>query len=77
MSDDSDKKDRQDEQEFLLFAVGQIMFGTPLLGVREIVKPQSYKHVPNTSDHFLGVINLRGQIVGVVDFRKKLSLYRS
>lgn len=61
----------EDESRYLLFKVGREVYGTPLLGVREVVEPQEPKPIPNTVDFFSGVINLRGQVVGVVDLRKR------
>lgn len=62
---------QDDDARFLLFKVGGQLYGTPLLGIREVVEPQEPKPIPNTVSFFSGVINLRGQVVGVVDLRKR------
>jgi purine-binding chemotaxis protein CheW len=36
-----------------------------------VVEPQEPKPIPNTVPFFSGVINLRGQVIGVVDLRKR------
>jgi purine-binding chemotaxis protein CheW len=54
---------------FLLFRVNGELYGTPLSGVREVVPFQKPRPVPNTKKHYLGIINLRGEIAGVVDMR--------
>lgn len=54
---------------YLIFRLADELYGTPLLGVREVVEVQPAKPVPNTAPHFNGVINIRGQIVGVIDLR--------
>lgn len=59
------------ESRYLVFGVGPELYATPLLGVREVVEPQSPKPVPNTVEYFTGVINIRGEIVGVIDLRVK------
>ncbi len=59
----------EDADRYLLFSVGDELYGTPLLGVREVVEPQTAKPIPNTVKFFTGVINIRGQIVGVIDLR--------
>ncbi len=69
MSDVSTLQD--DDARYLLFKVGGDIYGTPLLGVREVVEPQEAKKLPHTAPFFSGVINLRGQVVGVVDLRKR------
>ncbi len=63
--------ENQEESRYLLFKLGQEVYGTPLLGVREVVEPLDSKPVPNTVNYFLGVINIRGQIVGVLDLRAR------
>ena len=60
-----------DDARYLLFKVGGELYGTPLLGIREVVEPQDAKPLPNTAPFFSGVINIRGQVVGVVDLRKR------
>lgn len=61
------------ENKFLLFRLGDELYGTPLLGVREVVEPQAPKPIPNTAKHFSGVINIRGEIVGVIDLRTRFN----
>lgn len=54
---------------YLLFSLGGELYGTPILGVREVLEPQPVKPIPNAVKYFCGVINVRGEIVGVVDLR--------
>lgn len=61
----------EDEIRYLLFRLGGELYGTPLLGIREVVEPQDPKPVPNTVPYFSGVINIRGQVVGVLDLRQR------
>ena len=53
---------------YILFEVGNLRLATPLLSVREIVEPIPYQTVSNPHPAFLGLANLRGQIIGVLDF---------
>ncbi len=55
----------------MIFKLGDEQYGTPLLEVREVIKFLAIKSVPFMADYFKGVINLRGQIVSVIDLRKK------
>ena len=66
--------DESSKHKYLIFRLGGETYGTPLLQIKEVIKMTSIKPVPHTVDHFLGVINLRGQIVSVVDLRKKLAI---
>lgn len=75
MSDTADLSELKSEGEkYLLFDIGGELFGSPLLGVREVVEKQKIKPIPNTINHFLGVINIRGEIVGVTDLRIRLNV---
>ena len=65
---------QDDDARFLVFKLGGELYGTPLLGIREVVEAQEPKPIPNTAPFFSGVINLRGQVLGVVDLRKRFGL---
>jgi purine-binding chemotaxis protein CheW len=56
------------------FKLGREEFGVDILKVREIVRYQEIARVPQTSDFIAGVINLRGNIIPVIDLRKKVGL---
>lgn len=61
----------KDQDRYLLFLLGDDVYGTPLMGVREVVEFQKAKPIPHTVQSFLGVINIRGEIIGVVDLRSR------
>jgi purine-binding chemotaxis protein CheW len=65
------KKYSQTEDSFLIFEVGENLYGTPLLSVREVIEEQPTKPVPYAPNYFLGIMNLRGRVVSVIDLRKK------
>ena len=45
-----------------------------MLKVREIIKVMDITHVPQVAAHVLGVINLRGKVIPVIDLRLKFGL---
>lgn len=57
--------------KFLTFMLGREEYGLPVLKVREIIKVMDITHVPQVPDHVLGVINLRGKVIPVIDLRRK------
>ena len=59
---------------FILFSLGNELYGTPLLSTREVIKVRDIKPTPYMVPHFKGVINLRGQIVSVIDLRIKFQI---
>ncbi len=62
------------ENSFLIFEVGKNLYGTPLLSVREVLEEQPTKPVPYAPAYFLGIMNLRGRVVSVIDLRKKFNV---
>ena len=68
------EQERGNRQQFVTFRIGKETYGILVYQVKEIIKPRRITHVPNTEGYVIGVINLRGQIVPVVDLKKKLNL---
>lgn len=56
------------------FRIGKETFGVDIFAVREIVKAQEITPVPGANDHVLGIINLRGKIISVMDLSARLGL---
>ncbi len=61
-------------EEIILFSVGDTICGIPLKEVQEIKKVSVITHVYGAPKLVLGVINLRGQIVSVLDMRIRFGL---
>jgi purine-binding chemotaxis protein CheW len=59
------------------FRVGRETYGVDIFVVREIVKAQEITSVPGAADYVLGIINLRGKIISVIDLAQRLGLGRS
>ena len=57
--------------KYLTFMLGKEEYGLPVLKVREIIKVMDITHVPQVAAHVLGVINLRGKVIPVIDLRSK------
>jgi len=55
----------------LTFEVENRLFAVDVLGIREIIKvPPWISRVPRSPAHLLGIVNLRGQILPVIDIRR-------
>lgn len=63
-------------QEFLAFKLGDEEYGIDILKVQEIRSFEKPTRIAHSPAHVLGVINLRGIIVPVVDLRVKFQLPR-
>jgi purine-binding chemotaxis protein CheW len=65
------------KESFLLFRLGTENYAVHLLAVREVTEFLPIKRVPNTVKSFLGVCNLRGQIIGVLDLCDRFEIQKS
>lgn len=59
------------------FLLADQLYGVPILAVQEVLARAEIEPVPGAPAEVLGVINLRGQIVSVIDLRCRLGLGRS
>lgn len=72
---ESDELEEEEENQFVVFGLGEEEFGVPIACVQEIVRvPQELTHVPRAPSFVQGVINLRGGVLPVIDQRLRLGL---
>lgn len=64
-------ENEEPSKSYLIFSLAGELYGAHLLSVREVIKQGVIKPVPFMAPHFKGMINLRGQIVSIVDLRLK------
>jgi purine-binding chemotaxis protein CheW len=62
------------EGKYLTFALGNEEYGLEILKVREIIGYMDITAVPQTPGFVKGVINLRGQVIPVIDLRAKFGM---
>lgn len=60
------------QAHLVCFRIGRETYAVDIFVVREIVKAQEITPVPGTADYVLGIINLRGKLVSVVDLAQRL-----
>jgi purine-binding chemotaxis protein CheW len=60
--------------KYLTFALGKEEYGLEILKVREIIGYMDITAVPRTPEYVKGVINLRGQVISVIDLRTKFAM---
>ena len=63
--------------QYLTFHVSEERFAISILDVKEIIEVSVMTRVPMTPDFIQGVINLRGNVVSVVDLAARLGRPRS
>lgn len=60
--------------QYLTFMLAGEEYGIEILRVQEIKGWDAATPIPNTPDHMLGVLNLRGAVVPIIDLRKRFGL---
>ncbi len=60
-----------DERQLVIFDLAGEAYGVDINAVQGIIRMQTITRVPRTPDFVEGVINLRGEVIPVVDLRKQ------
>jgi len=63
-----------DNTRFLCFTLGKEEYSIPLLSIKEVIGLPEVTPIPQSPPHFMGIMNLRGQVISVMDLRQKLSI---
>jgi len=69
--------DSPTSRQVLTFCLGAETYGVDILRVQEIRGWSPVTRIPKSPPHVLGVLNLRGSIVPIVDLRVRFSLERA
>ncbi|MCC6274510.1 MAG: purine-binding chemotaxis protein CheW [Leptospiraceae bacterium] len=64
-------KDTLSEQ-YITFSIGEEEYAISILNVEEIVKVSGLIKVPRAKDYFVGLMDIRGKVVSMIDLSKKL-----
>jgi len=59
------------------FLLGDTVWGIDTLDAQEVIRVSEITKVNNAEDYIIGIINLRGKIVTVIDLSNKLGLGKS
>ncbi len=68
------RNDQHTTQRYLAFSLKNEEYAVPLLSVKEVIAMPEVTPVPHTPPHFLGIMNLRGQVISIVDLRVKFGM---
>jgi len=62
------------EEQLVVFRIMNEEFGVPIQRVREIIKVPHITHLPHSAPYVEGVINLRGDVLPVINLRRRFGL---
>jgi purine-binding chemotaxis protein CheW len=56
------------------FVIGDEEYAVPILSIQEIIKPFEWTRVPQVPKYVMGVFNLRGSVIPLIDLRAKFGI---
>jgi len=56
------------------FIIGEEEYAIPILSIQEIIKPFTWTRVPQVPKYVMGVFNLRGAVIPLIDLRLKFGI---
>lgn len=69
-----DENEVIEDMQYIVVKLGAESYGIRINQVDNIVRMQRITRVPNSQDYYVGVINLRGEIVPVMSMRRRFGL---
>ena len=68
------REESKEIKQLVNFCIGEEEFGVDVLMVQEIIRLPIITAIPNAPESILGMINLRGRIIPIVDLRLRLKI---
>ncbi len=77
MSGGASRLNKSEYGQIVVFLLDEQEFGIGINAVKEIVRPQDTTRIPLVPDYFVGLMNLRGGILPVIDTRRRIGVKAS
>lgn len=61
-------------EKVIVFTLNGEFYALPVMSVKEVIKKGELNPVPNSADFIIGVMNLRGKVIPVIDLLKRFGL---
>lgn len=65
------------DKKYLIFNLGREIYGIDVFGINNIVQMAKITKVPGVSKNYLGIIDLRGEIVPVMSLQRRMNISES
>ena len=60
--------------QLVTFQLGEELYGVDIMDVKEIVKIQNVRSIPNAPYYVEGIFNLRSEIIPIINLHKRFRL---
>lgn len=71
---DSDAIFATSATKYIKFGLSDSLYAVPLLEVREVIPPPQTTRIPGAENYYIGLANIRGQVISVIDLRAHLGV---
>ncbi len=68
--------DEISQYQLVTFQLGDELYGVDIMDVKEIVKVQAVRPIPNAPYYVEGIINLRGEIIPIINLHKRFHIQK-
>lgn len=74
MESTKERRETRELRQFISFTVGEEEYGLELLEVKEVIRAREITWLPRAPSFIKGIINLRGDVIPIIDLRDKFGL---
>ena len=68
------EKTASDSKQLVTFQLGEELYGVNIMDVKEIVRAQAIRAIPNAPTYVEGIFNLRSEIIPIISLHKRFHL---
>jgi len=65
---------KTDSRQLVTFQLGEELYGVNIMDVKEIVRVQAIRTIPNAPTYVEGIFNLRSEIIPIINLHKRFHL---
>ena len=66
--------DKTESRQLVTFQLGEELYGVNIMDVKEIVRVQTIRPIPNAPTYVEGIFNLRSEIIPIINLHKRFHL---
>ena len=70
----TEQKDSGEGHRYIAFTLGGAVFAVDISSVQQIIRSAALTSIPNAPDYVAGLITLQGNIIPLIDLRKRLGI---
>lgn len=69
--------EKEYQYQLVTFQLGEEQYGIDIMDVKEIVRVQDIRPIPNAPSYVEGIINLRGEIIPIINLHKRFHIKKA